>query len=315
MKHRKVRGSTNSSNSKATLHSEEYFGEQRDYWWNKDFISLMAKRWSLREAQSILDVGCGIGHWGLLLLPELSSSASLVGVDREEIWASKASQKALEKGFAGRTQYIKADVENLPFPDGTFDIVTCQTLLIHVPNVLRALREMVRVLKVRGRICVTEPNNLAWAISDPSIVESTDREVILKRIEFQMICERGKYLLGLGHNSIGESIPRFLKELSLSDISIYTSDKCFSYLPPYSTFEEQANIKQELEWSTRDFWIWSLDETREYFTAGGGAPKDFESYWSIVIKDKSAALQMLKKELYFKPGGGITYLFSGRKSE
>jgi len=49
------------------LHSEIYFGEVRDYWWNHDFLQLMAKRWNLETVDSVLDVGCGVGHWGRLL--------------------------------------------------------------------------------------------------------------------------------------------------------------------------------------------------------------------------------------------------------
>jgi cyclopropane fatty-acyl-phospholipid synthase-like methyltransferase len=48
-------------------HSEAYFGDERDFWWNRDFLELMAKRWDLKSVSSALDVGCGVGHWGQLL--------------------------------------------------------------------------------------------------------------------------------------------------------------------------------------------------------------------------------------------------------
>ena len=47
-------------------HSAEYFGDTRDYWWNADFLELMGKRLSLDRARDVLDVGCGVGHWGRL---------------------------------------------------------------------------------------------------------------------------------------------------------------------------------------------------------------------------------------------------------
>src|ERR1039458_5904506 len=40
-------------------HSAEQFGPQRDFWWNRDFLDLMATRWRLREAASLADIGCG----------------------------------------------------------------------------------------------------------------------------------------------------------------------------------------------------------------------------------------------------------------
>jgi trans-aconitate methyltransferase len=56
-------------------HSAEWFGEQRDFWWNRDFLDLMAARWRLHEASSLADIGCGIGHWSRLLYPYLRAPA------------------------------------------------------------------------------------------------------------------------------------------------------------------------------------------------------------------------------------------------
>src|SRR4051812_44702072 len=39
-------------------------GDWRDTWWNADFLDLMARRWGLSSALRVLDVGCGVGHWG-----------------------------------------------------------------------------------------------------------------------------------------------------------------------------------------------------------------------------------------------------------
>jgi ubiquinone/menaquinone biosynthesis C-methylase UbiE len=48
-------------------HSAEYFGDTRDFWWNSDFLELMGKRLQFGNMKKILDVGCGVGHWGRLL--------------------------------------------------------------------------------------------------------------------------------------------------------------------------------------------------------------------------------------------------------
>jgi hypothetical protein len=44
-------------------HSAEYFGDTRDYWWNPDFLELMAKRLLFVRVQDVLDIGCGVSHW------------------------------------------------------------------------------------------------------------------------------------------------------------------------------------------------------------------------------------------------------------
>ena len=47
--------------------SAELFGEQRDFWWNRDFLDLMAARWRLQEADSLADIGCGLGDNAIYL--------------------------------------------------------------------------------------------------------------------------------------------------------------------------------------------------------------------------------------------------------
>ena len=44
-------------------HSQQYFNETRNSWWNHDFLELMSKRWNLGNVTTMLDVGCSIGHW------------------------------------------------------------------------------------------------------------------------------------------------------------------------------------------------------------------------------------------------------------
>ena len=43
-------------------HSEECFGDFRDFWYNRDFLELMAKRWELTSVKLLLYVGCGQCH-------------------------------------------------------------------------------------------------------------------------------------------------------------------------------------------------------------------------------------------------------------
>src|SRR5947199_5229053 len=73
-------------------HSAEQFGAQRDFWWNRDFLELMAKRWRLGEASSLSDIGCGRCHWSRLLYPYLHPPARLAAVDREPRWVTEAEQ-------------------------------------------------------------------------------------------------------------------------------------------------------------------------------------------------------------------------------
>ena len=69
------------SNDGARPHSAEYFGEERDFWWNSDFLDLMADRLEFGGIHNIADVGCGVGHWSALIHSRLPPDAELIGID------------------------------------------------------------------------------------------------------------------------------------------------------------------------------------------------------------------------------------------
>ena len=293
-------------------HSAEYFGEQRDFWWNADFMALMAGRWKLSGARSILDAGCGIGHWGRVLAPFLSPDASLVGVDREPEWVEKAAALAKAKGLS-RFTYKQGDVNALPFGDAQFDLVTCQTLLIHVPDPRATLREFARVLKPGGLLALSEPNNLAGSLLRDSENFNGAINVLMEAVRLQALCERGKAALGLGNNSIGDLLPGLLHETGLTDLQIHLSDHATLTLPHQSTPGQAAGLAQIEDWLARDFWIWEKAETESYFRAGGGVPEEFPKLWANAMDYRRRSHQAAKEQRLSAVEASFQYLISGRK--
>lgn len=294
-------------------HSAEYFGDTRDYWWNLDFLRLMGERLSLDRARDVLDVGCGVGHWGQLLAHVLHHDANVEGVDRDPLWVEKASVRAAAHGLSDRFHYRAASVEALPFATASFDLVTCQTLLIHTPDAGAAIDEMIRVTRPGGLILVSEPNNLATALTFDSITVDDPVGEILGRVRLQLLCERGKAALGEGNNSIGDLIPGLFAVRDLADIRVYLNDKTNSFLPPYDGPEQSAAREEHADFQSRDFWIWSRADTYRYFIAGGGSDSDFDALWSTATKTDDRVDIAVAAQTYARSGGCLGYLVAGRK--
>ena len=148
----------------ADLSKEDYHlltgfgGDWRDSWWCDDFLAMMGKKWNLDAIQSVLDVGCGVGHWGQRLMRHLNTSTHLYGVDAEETWIEGAQKRALKLKLEKQTIYLVSHAETLPFEENSMDMVTCQTLLIHVADMKKVIQEMGRVLKPGGLFLFAEPN-------------------------------------------------------------------------------------------------------------------------------------------------------------
>jgi len=294
-------------------HSAEYFGDTRDYWWNADFLALMGRRLSLDRVRDVLDVGCGVGHLGQLLASVFPKSARVQGVDRDPSWVEKAAARAAARGLSDRFSYQVAVAQELPFADASFDLVTCQTVLIHVPDPGAAIDEMIRVARPGGLILAAEPNNIAGALMFDSVTFHDPVDDVIARVRLQLICERGKAALGEGNNSIGDLLPGLFAERGLVEARVHLNDKANAFLPPYDSPEQRAVLEERTDLEHRDFWIWSRADTHRYFLAGGGRDDEFAALWSIAIGGGDKFDKAVAEGTYAGAGAAIGYLVAGRK--
>lgn len=96
----------------------------------------------------ILDVGCGPGHLARALADEING-AEVVGVDASRRRLAAASQHK-------RVTLHHARADRLPFDKGRFDAVFARFLLEYLPEREAAVREMVRVLRPGGALCLQD---------------------------------------------------------------------------------------------------------------------------------------------------------------
>lgn len=293
-------------------HSADYLGAWRDYWWNQDFLALIARRCAFSRVGSILDVGCGIGHWGRALAGSLPERARIVGVDREPQWVARAAARAKKDGLSRRFSYQEGSAEALPFKAGSFDMVTCQTLLIHLAEPKRALAEMLRVLKPGGLLLASEPNNIAGGgvLSSDNFDEPAAATVA--RFRFELVCERGKRALGLGYNSVGDLVPGWLAQLGAQEIAVYLNDKLIPLFAPYAEPGQRAFLKQLRDWFEREVGIGTAEETLRYFLAGGGTRAQYAQHRRRIRREGRALLAGVEDGTYHCANGHLHYLICAR---
>lgn len=295
-------------------HSAEYFGDTRDHWWNRDYLKLLGERWRLGEVRDALDVGCGVGHWGMLIGEQLPAEARVTGVDREPAWVAKATERAAARGLGERYRYVQGTAEKLPFADDSFDLVTCQTLLIHVPDPGAVLREMIRVTRPGGLVAVCEPNNLTNALAVDAASMAAPMDEVLALVELQLICERGKVALGEGDNSVGQVLPARFSEYGLTGVSVYLNDRANPMRAPYATAAERAEAEALVDADEREMGIWSREVTLRYYLAGGGGEAGFERLWAKALERLTRTVAGLRAGTYEMAGGALTYCIAGRKA-
>jgi SAM-dependent methyltransferase len=97
-------------------------------------------------ADRILDLGCGTGIVARRLRERLGGGARISGVD------ASADMLAKARALAPELEWREANAMQLPFPDGSFELVVSQQMLQFVPDRARALAEIRRVLVPGGRL-------------------------------------------------------------------------------------------------------------------------------------------------------------------
>ena len=99
-----------------------------------------------------LDVACGPGTLSLKLA---ALTREVVGIDLTDELLAIARRKAGEQHLQN-VRFSSADVENIPFPAESFDLVVCGSALHHFPDPERVFREMHRVCRAGGRLGVID---------------------------------------------------------------------------------------------------------------------------------------------------------------
>ncbi len=105
------------------------------------------------DGLATLDIGCGSGMNSALLALR---GARVTGIDISPSLVKLAEQRAQVNNVAHATRFIVTSAHDLPFPDGSFDLVVGIAILHHLDLSLVA-RETRRVLKPGGRAIFQEP--------------------------------------------------------------------------------------------------------------------------------------------------------------
>ena len=122
---------------------------------DKSWRRLAVKRSELKEGGTGLDVCCGTG----MLTMEQARAAGpagpagrIIGLDFSENMIAVARQNIRDFEFKDSIQFIQGDAMDLPFENNAFDCVTVGWGLRNVPDILKTVQEMARVVKPGGKV-------------------------------------------------------------------------------------------------------------------------------------------------------------------
>ncbi|WP_433218687.1 methyltransferase domain-containing protein [Dactylosporangium sp. CS-047395] len=157
----------------------------------------------LAPGQRILDAGAGTGEVARLLATRLCDSGAIVALDASEA----AIAVARERDEGSCVQYICGDVTAMDFPDGWFDAVRCERVLLHLGDPDAAVAELARVTRPGGRVCLVDTD---W---ESVAVDGLPRPLVARVREHLLATVVGQHL------DMGRTLRRRLRRAGLAEVT------------------------------------------------------------------------------------------------
>lgn len=140
-----------------TVFNDDYSG-QKGY--NKDAdlglgCGVPTEFAQIKEGDSVLDLGSGAGNDCFVARTQAGDEGKVTGLDFTEAMVHKANENLQKTGFQN-IEFVQGDIENMPLPDASFDVVISNCVLNLVPDKQKAFSEIFRVLKSGGHFTISD---------------------------------------------------------------------------------------------------------------------------------------------------------------
>jgi ubiquinone/menaquinone biosynthesis C-methylase UbiE len=140
-----------------TVFSDDYSGQNG---YNKDAdlglgCGLPTEFAQIKKGNHVLDLGSGAGNDCFVARTQTGVNGKVTGLDFTEAMVQKANENLSKTGF-GNIEFVQGDIEEMPFPDASFDVVISNCVLNLVPDKHKAFSEVFRVLKNGGHFSISD---------------------------------------------------------------------------------------------------------------------------------------------------------------
>ena len=164
----------------------------------------------IRKGDTVLDLGSGAGNDCFIARALAGEEGKVIGLDFAGVMLQKARENARKLGY-NNVDFIRGDIESMPFEEPVADVVISNCVLNLVPDKKKAFNQMYRVLKPGGHFCVSDV-----------VISGNLPDKLLQEAELYAGCVAGaiqkeEYLSSLVDAGFLEVMVRKEKEIMLPD--------------------------------------------------------------------------------------------------
>ncbi len=259
----------------------------------------------LRPGLRIVDVGCGTGDFTRYLAELIEGRCRILGVDMRAPSLKAAEAETTKAGFGDRISYRKGEAYKIPVEDGFSDLTCCRTVLMHLQDPVKAVREMARVTKKGGMVAAVERGRMQsfWDPKDQAFAKMSEKMN-------KCWVDGFRKLDGVDY-AIGDELPRIFMNAGLSKIKAELSTDTWLNC---DSRRKLADIKAELR-----FDLQVAEERkavdRKALLAGGATGQGVDRYFRLY---NERARRLLSDDGKLRRDGSFYaaswYLVAGQKT-
>lgn len=133
-------------------------------------LTIELERIEIPDGARLLDLGCGEGRHAIHACGATNADVVALDYSHQDITSARDQSVAAAGGNPDAVlECLTGDAYRLPFAENTFDVIICSEVLEHLHHYRSALREIKRVLKPDGNLCISVPRygpeRICWALS------------------------------------------------------------------------------------------------------------------------------------------------------
>ncbi len=225
---------------------------------------------NIKPGQKIVDVGCGPGDFTRHLARLSKQKTTILGIDANEKSIQAATTDTKKARLSQSVSYKLGDAYKIPLQDSYADLTCCRTLLMHLTEPLKAVKEMARVTKTGGSVAALEGGKMG-TFYDP---EDEAYSKLAERAQEAWL--DGIRKLEGKEFRIGEKLPGIFQKAGLSDIKAEVQADAWLYSDPRRRL---SDVKAELRF---DYSLFKerRRKDRKYLLAGGMSNAQVTSYFN-----------------------------------
>lgn len=200
----------------------------------RDIDKWMLEVLPLKQGMSILDVGCGSGKQCFSYLAHLSGKADITGGDVSDSLLNKAREENQKLGNRVTFQNLNFN-QTFPFPENSFDLVSCSFAIYYAEDMPFTIREMQRVLKPGGFLFTTGPMPENKQMFYEIIQQATGKEI-------PPMPGSSRYAT--------EILQTIQDQFSEVDVHIFENPLTFPAVNPFLAYTRASLSEDRLLWNT-----------------------------------------------------------------